>query len=91
MRFGRTGGSAAAVPSGAAAQKDHHVAGVGDVPNHMVLRSGTDDGADLHPLGDVIGMVKLGDLAGGKADLVAVGAVAVSGGGDQLLLGQLTL
>ena len=47
------------------------------------------DCADLHALGSVAGVIQFRDLAGGKANLVAVAGVTGSGGGDQLALGQL--
>ena len=89
VRLGRTGGAADAVTAGAAAEQDDLVAGRGALAAHVVGRRGAHDGTDLHALGHVAGVVELGDLAGGKADLVAVGGVSGSGGGHELALRQL--
>ncbi|SCH94436.1 Uncharacterised protein [uncultured Faecalibacterium sp.] len=51
--------------------------------------SRTHHSADLHSLCHIAGVVDLIHLAGGKADLVAVGGVTGSGSGHQLALGQL--
>ena len=50
---------------------------------------GAHDGSDLHALGHVAGVVELGDLAGGEANLVAVAGVAGRGGGHELALREL--
>ena len=57
----------------------------------MVCRGSAHDGADLHALGHVAGVIELVDLAGGKADLVAVAGVAGGSGGHELALRQLAL
>ncbi len=90
MGFGGTRRTADAVPAGAAAQQDDHVAWVGALPADIFRRSGGDDRADFHALGGVAGMVNLIHNAGGKADLVAVGGIASGGGGDDLPLRELT-
>ena len=89
MALGRAGGTADAVPAGAAAQQNHHVAGGGTLPDHIVCRRGAYYGTHFQVLGHIAGMVDLTDLAGGKADLVAVGGVARRGGLGQLALGEL--
>ena len=45
----------------------------------MGARNRRDDGTDFKTLGDVTGMVNLGDLPGREADLIAIGRVAVRG------------
>ena len=89
MGLGGAGGAADAVPAGAAAQQDDHIAGGGFLAADMAGRRCTHDRADLHALGSVAGVIQFRDLAGGKADLVAVAGVTGSSGGDQLALGQL--
>ena len=89
--LGGAGGAAAAVPAGAAAQEDHHVPGIRTLPADIFRRSGGDNRADLHALGSVAGVIELVHLAGGKADLVAVGAVARGGLGDNSALRELAL
>ncbi len=89
MRLGRTGGAADAVAAGAAAEQDDLVAGRRALAAHVVGRRGAHDGADLHALGHVAGVVELGDLAGGQTDLVAVAGIAGRGGGHEFALRQL--
>ena len=57
----------------------------------MVGRGGAHDGADLHALCHVAGVIEFVDLAGGKTDLVAVAGVAGGSGGHELALRQLAL
>ena len=87
--LGRAGGAAAAVTAGAAAQQNHQIPILRALPAHVLRRRGGNDGADLHALGGIAGMIQLIHDAGGKADLVAVGGIARGGGGHQLPLGQL--
>ena len=89
MGLGGAGGSAAAVPAGAPAQKDDKIAGRGAFPPDVCRRSRADDRAYLHALGGVAGVIKLVHLPGGHAYLIAVGGVARRRGGDKLALGQL--
>ena len=89
MRLGGTGGTADAVTTGASAQQDDHIAGGGFLAADMAGGGGADHSADLHALGGIAGVVQLGDLPGGKTDLVAVAGIAGGGGGHQLALGQL--
>ena len=89
MALGRAGGTADAVPAGTAAQQNHHIAGGGTLPDYIVCRRGTDHSAHLQVLGHVAGVINLADLAGGKADLVAVGRIPRRGGLGQLALGEL--
>ena len=91
MGLGGAGGAAAAVTAGAAAQKDDHVAGGGTLTANVLSGSGSDDSADLHALGCIAGVIELVHLAGSQTDLVAVGAVACGGLGDDGALGQLAL
>src|SRR5699024_7690194 len=87
--LGGAGGAADAVAAGAAAQQDDDVAGGGALAPDMGGRGRAHYCADLHPLGHIAGVVDLIHLAGGQADLVAVGGIARGRGGDQLALGQL--
>ena len=57
----------------------------------MVCRGSAHDGANLHALGHVTGVIEFVDLTGGKADLVAVAGVAGGGSGYELALRQLAL
>ena len=57
----------------------------------MVCRGSAHDGANLHALGHVTGVIEFVDLTGGKADLVAVAGVAGGGSGHELALRQLAL
>ena len=88
--LGGAGSAADAVTAGTAAQQDDHITGGGFLAADMAGRRCAHDRADLHALGSVAGVIQLGYLAGGKADLVAVAGVTGGGGGDQLALGQLT-
>ena len=89
MALGRAGGAADAVPAGAAAQQNHHVAGGGTLPDHVLRRGSAYHGAHFQVLGNIAGIVDLADKARGKADLVAVAGVAGSGSLGQLALGEL--
>jgi hypothetical protein len=57
--LGGAGGSAAAVPAGAPAQKYHGVAGYRVFPAHVFRGHRAHHGADLHALGGVAGVVQL--------------------------------
>ena len=72
MGFGRAGGTADAVAAGATAQQDDGVAGRRGLAAHMPCRRCRHNGADLHALGSIAGMIELVDLARRKSDLVAV-------------------
>ena len=87
--LGGARGPAAAVAARAPAQQDDEVARLRARAQHVPLRRGGDDGAYLPALGDIAGVIELVHEAGGEAYLVAVGAVARGGGGDELALGQL--
>ena len=87
--LGAARGAADAVTAGATAQQHHHVASLGRFAAHVVGRRCGHNGADLHALGHVAGVIQLVDLTGCQADLVAVAGIAGSGRGDQLALRQL--
>ena len=91
LGLGGAGGAADAVTAGAAAQQDDLVGGGGALATNVVCRGSAHDGADLHALGHVAGVIELVDLASGKSDLVAVAGVAGGGGGYELALRQLAL
>ena len=91
LGLGGAGGTADAVTAGAAAQQDDLVGGGGALATHVVCRGSAHDGADLHALGDVAGVIEFVDLTGGKADLVAVAGVAGGSSGHELTLRQLAL
>ena len=88
VALGGTCGTADTVAAGAAAQQDDDIARVGGEALHGTARRGGDNGADFHALGHIVGMVYLVHQAGGEANLVAVAAVAMGGGGDNLTLRQ---
>ena len=88
--LGGAGSTATAVTAGASAQQDDDILGIGHLAAYVLGRSGRDNRADLHALCGVAVMVKLVYLAGCKTDLVTVGGITCSCGGDQLLLRQLT-
>ena len=71
--FGRTGGAAAAVAAGLAAEQDDHVAGFGHFADDVFDRGRADHCTDLHALGDITRVIDLMHQAGREADLVAVG------------------
>ena len=87
--FARAGGAAAAVAARAPAEQYDEVPRHGFLSYDVSLGRGGHDRAYLHALCDVAGVVELVHQARGEADLVAVGAVARRGGGDQLALRQL--
>ena len=53
----------------------------------LLFGRSADHGADLHALCHIAGVIKLRDLAGGQADLVAVGAVALRRAGGNFAAG----
>ena len=89
--FGGTGGAAAAVAAGLAAEQDDHVAGFGHLADDILQRGRADHRADLHALGDITRVIDLMHQPGREADLVAVGRIARRRGLAQLALGQLVL
>ena len=91
MCFGRTGGSAAAIPSGASAQQHDDVARIGSLTDHILSRSRSHDRSDLHTFCHVTRMINLIHKTGSKTDLVAVRAVTLSCTHRQLSLRQLAL
>ena len=89
VRLRAARGSANAVTAGTAAEKHDLVARRGALSAHVACGRRAHHGANLHALGHVAGMVELGDLAGGKADLVAVGGVSGGCGAADLALREL--
>ena len=89
VRFRGTGCAAAAVPSGLAAEQHDDIPQLGRSPHDIFSGGRGDDRADLHPLGDISGVVDLTHQPGREADLVAVGGIARRRTGDDLALGQL--
>ena len=90
VHLGGTCCAAAAVPAGAPAKKDDDVSRIRGLTDHGASGSRSHDSPDLHSLGHIAGVVDLLYSAGGKSDLIAVGAVAVGRLADKLLLGKLT-
>ena len=91
MGLAGAGGAANAVTAGGAAQQHNHVPGDRGFPADIGLGGGAHHRADLHALGHVAGVVQLGDLAGGQADLVAVGGIPRGGAGSDFPAGQLAV
>ena len=89
VALGRTSCAADAVPSGAAAQQNDHIPRNGALTADIIGGSRRNHRAAFQTLGDVALMVQLRHMAGGKADLVAVGGIARGGGLAQLPLRQL--
>ena len=91
MGLGRTGGTAAAVPTGAAAQENHHISGSRNFSTDILRRGCSNYSTNLHPLGSIAWMVNFVHNAGGQTNLVTVRGVTGGSGGDNLSLGQLAL
>ena len=94
MRVVRLGGACRAADTVATcrtAQQDDHITGSGNLTADILCGSGGDDRADLHTLCGIAGMIDLVHNAGRQTDLVAVGAVALCGSGNDLALRELTL
>ena len=89
--LGGSGGAAAAVPARSAAQQNDQIARIRGLPDYVLPGSRAHHRADLHALRHVGRMIDFFYIAGGQADLVAVGAVALGRSPHQLLLGQLAL
>ena len=86
----RTGRAADAVTARAAAEQDNDVARGGTLAHNVLGGRRGDDRAALKAFGNVALMVELGDMARGKADLVAVGRISRRRGLRQLALGELS-
>ena len=82
--------AAAAVTPGPAAQKNNDITGVGIFTDHIVPGSRTHYRTDLQSFCGIVGMVDLVHQAGGKPNLVAVGAVPLGRPGHDLSLGKLS-
>ena len=89
MALGGAGGTADAVPAGTAAQQDHHVPGCGPLPADIFRRGRAHHHTALQVFGHISGVIDLRHVAGGKADLVAVGGIAGGGSLGNPALGQL--
>ena len=90
MALRRTGRAADAVAAGAATEQDHNVTRSGTLTHNVIGRRRGNDRAALESLGNVALVVKLGDMARGKADLVAVGRISRRRGLRQLALRELS-
>ena len=88
MCLGGSGRAADAVASCPSPQQNDHITRSGSLADHICPRSRRHDSADLHTFCHIVRMVDLFDITGGKADLVAVGTIAVRSFPDQLLLGK---
>ena len=91
MYFGGTGSAAAAVTSGTSAQQNDDITRIGGLTDYIFTRSRPHDGADLHTFCNVVGMVNLLHISGGKTDLVAIGTVSAGCTGHDLSLRKLSL
>ena len=91
VSLGRPGCTAAAVTAGTSAEKNDDIPVRGTFTTNVFRGSRSNNGTDLHALGSVTVMIELVNLPGGKTNLVAVGRVTGSCGGDELFLGQLAL
>ena len=89
MALAAARGAADTVPARASAQQDHHIAAYGTLPDHVLRRGRGHHRAALQTLGNIALVVDLRHMAGGEADLVAVGGITRRGGLRQLSLGQL--
>ena len=90
MALRRTGRAADAVTARAAAEQDNDVARGGTLAHNVLGGRRGDDRAALKAFGNVALVVELGDMARGKADLVAVGRISRRRGLRQLALGELS-
>ena len=91
MYLGGTGSAAAAVTSGTSAQQNDDITRIRGLADYIFTWSCAHDGADLHALCHVVGMVNFFYISGGKTDLVAVGAVSAGRAGHDLSLRKLAL
>ena len=91
VALGRTGCTAAAVTTGAAAEQDDNIARIRHFTNDVFNRCCADNCADFHALCDIARMINLMNQAGSQTDLVAVRRITGSGSGAQLALRQLVL
>jgi len=82
--LGAARGATDAIAARAATHEDDDVARGGLFTAHLGAGGGAHHGADFHALGHVAGIVDLGDLARGEADLIAVRGEAVCGLGIKL-------
>ncbi len=73
MSLGGTSSTADAITACAAAKKDDAIARVGIETLNCGARGGTHNSADFHALCSIARVVNLLNIAGGKANLVAVG------------------
>ena len=89
MALGGAGGAADSVPAGPSAQQNHHIAGLGPLPDYIFRQDRRHHRAAFQPLGYIALVVNFRHVARGKADLVAVGGIARRRGLGQLALGQL--
>jgi len=81
--------AADAVTAGTAAEQHDDIAGSRLFATHMIGGRRAQHRADFHALGHVTGMVKLADLRGCQANLVAVAGIAARRRRDDLALRQL--
>ena len=90
MALGGAGRAADAVAPRAPAEQDDHITRRGTLAHNVVRGRGGDDCAALKALGDIALVVQLRDMAGSKADLVAVGGIARRSGLRELALRELS-
>ena len=90
MLLGRSRCAAAAVAAGASAHQNDDVAGITVFSLYVCAGSSAHNGTDLHALCNIVRMINLIDKAGGKTDLISVGAVALRSARGELSLRKLT-
>ncbi len=77
MSFGRTCSSSASIPACTASQQHHCIPGQRLGAHNVLTGSSRNNGAKLHTLGHISGMINLGHLTGGCSHLIAIRAVSV--------------
>ena len=77
MLLGGACSAPAAVTACPAANQHHHIPCLGTFSYHILFWGSTHNRANFHALGHIVGVINFTYLARSKADLIAVGAVAV--------------
>ena len=88
MFLGGAGSPAYSVPAGAAAEKQHHIAGSRALATHVSSANSSHDSTYLHALGSVAVRIDFPHMGSCKAYLVAVAGVSACGLAADHTLGQ---